>query len=497
MFCDESDDIARKATGVVTRRKLDVRTRAPNTEYMQYEFVDCTDEIMRGTPPSEQALGRSRSSSAPLDPARPPSFTTDDLAMGLFYTHYIVKANSFADFLPSNDVATQAMHFSMKAIGLGGLAAFTRDQRLRKEARRQYSSAITSTNIALRSIETARLDSTLLTVLLLGTFESMASSSPRSLDYWINHINGAASLLDLRSHKELANPHTARLCIQVAAHVMVICLVQGIALPPVILDQQNFFRQYVRTEDPVWRYQIHLARLANFRAYVKQGIIHDSTKILVECNTLDSLFALLIPDRFQPGWSFKAVDVDADDTNDMFYSGQYHIYENEIAHQTWNGIRCMRILINEMIVDLLMEHPDLSSRAEAARSMETLKHMQVDILSSVPQSLGIVRPAMHGEKEFKSADINDIQSRTTFPWVNFDNNDFNLGEMTISSSLPWIRAWGGYTIIWPLYTAGSMRDASDSSREWTIKALRLYEKQTGAQQAAFFANILEKKVRMR
>jgi len=498
MFCDESEDIARKAAGgVVTRQKSDIRAHASTGPYMQYEFVDCTDEIMGGTPPNEQILGRSRSSSVILDPTRPPALTTDDLAMGLFYTHYVVKGNSFADYLPTTDVATQAMHFSMKAIGLGGLAAFTRDQRMRKEARKQYFSAITATNMALQSIETAKLDSTLLTVLLLGTFESMTSSSPRSLDYWVNHINGAASLLSLRSFTELANPHTARLCIQAAAHVMVLCLVKGIALPPVILDHQNFFKQYVRTEDPVWRYQLHLARLVNFRANVKHGIVHDPTQILIECKTLDSLFSSLVPDRFQPGWSFDVVDVENYDSSDMFYSNKYHIYENEIAHQTWNGIRCMRILINEMIIDLYPKHPDLTSQEQAVESMNILKDMQVDILSSVPQSFGLATPASQRRTVSNNARIGDPQTRTTFPWVNFDNNDFNLGDTAISSSLPWIRAWGGYTIIWPLYTAGSMKGASEFSRKWTIKALRIYERQTGAQQAAFFANLLENEVRMR
>jgi len=493
MFCDESEDIVRKAKGVVTRRKLDVRTRPSTAGHVQYEFVDCTDEIVGSVPTREQIAAISRSRSG-TPPDRAPTFARDDLAMGLFFTHYIVKPNNFASLLPSNEVATQAMYSSMKAVGLGGLAAFTRDAQMRKEAMRQYTSAIALTNVAIQSLDTAKLDSTLLTVLLLSTFESMASDSPRSLDYWINHINGAASLLNLRSYSDLANPHTARLCIQVAAHVQILCLLQGVALPPVILDQQRFFAQYVRTEDPVWRYQTYIVRLVNFRASLKQGIVHDPTHILAECRTLDALFASLYPDRFQPGHSFEVVEADASD--EAFYSGKYHIYENEMAHLNWNGIRCMRILINEMILEYLPKHSATPPKEEAAQIIQILQELQDGILSSVPQSLGRTGPTTQGLQNSQFDKTNDSQLRMTFPWLNFDNNEFNLTAPRVSSPLPWIRLWGGYTIMWPLYTAGSMLRASEASSKYAIKALRLYERQTGAQQAAYFAIALEKKIQI-
>ncbi|GAB7339503.1 hypothetical protein MBLNU457_6122t1 [Dothideomycetes sp. NU457] len=487
MFCDESEDIARKAGRVITRRQLEIRTRPLTSGDVEYQFIDCTDEIVGSVPTREHMAAGS-------PPGRPPTFAKDDLAMGLFFTHYIVKPNDFASRLPSNEVATQAMYSSMKAVGLGGLAAFNRDGQLRKEAMKQYTSAVALTNVAIQSVETAKLDSTLLTVLLLSTFESMASNSARPLDYWINHINGAASLLSLRSYSDLADPHTARLCIQVAAYVQVSCLLQGVALPPIILDQQRFFAQYVRTEDPVWRYQTYIVQLVNFRAAVKQGTIHEPTHVLAECNRLDALFASLYPDRFQPGHSYDIVEVN--DSNESVYSGKHHIYENEMAHLNWNGIRSMRILINEMILEYLPKDSATTPQNQAAQIKQLLQELQDGILSSVPQSLGRTGPTKQGLKDSQADKMNDNQLRMTFPWLNFDNNNFNLTMPRESSPLPWVRLWGGYTIMWPLYTAGSMLGASEASTKYAITALRLYEKQTGAQQAAYFANALERKVQI-
>ena len=218
-----------------------------------------------------------------------------------------------------------------------------------------------------------------------------------------------------------------------------------------------------------------------------------------ECKLLDRLFVTLCPDNTKPGWSYEIVEIEAD-PDDLVYSGKYHIYENEICHQTWNGIRCMRILLHEMILEasqkkLSSSIQDASQEEwlldQVASSKQTLFEMQENILSSVPQSLGYTPTNGKAASSGKVDGSYNEHEKHTFPWLNFGNTIYDLSAPTKSSALPWVRVWGGYTILWPLYAAGSMETASEASRQWSIKALRRYAQQTGARQGTLFANALE------
>jgi hypothetical protein len=72
-----------------------------------------------------------------------------------------------------------------------------------KMARSYYATALATTNSALGSPNLALLDVTLLSVLLLSTFEALTFQGRASPQSWNAHVSGATALLELRGEKQL------------------------------------------------------------------------------------------------------------------------------------------------------------------------------------------------------------------------------------------------------------------------------------------------------
>lgn len=78
-------------------------------------------------------------------------------------------------------------------------------------ARQRYVDAIHRTNIALRSPQSAKQDSSLIAVLLLSTFERLTWDTNMTRDNWTQHVKGLALILQLRGREQLDTRHGAAL----------------------------------------------------------------------------------------------------------------------------------------------------------------------------------------------------------------------------------------------------------------------------------------------
>ena len=146
-------------------------------------------------------------------------------------------------------------------------------------------------------------------------------------------------------------------------------------------------------------------------------------------------------------------------------SDYYHVYPSMWMANIWNEYRCVRILVNELLIDQLNY---LSQRSEASHlikgnlhaydsiivaSSSTLVQLAYDIFASVPTCLG-----------YDSA------------------IDTSLREPLKSVS--------GNILLWPLYTAAVTGIVSPMMRDWVAGRLVFISEVVGIKQASPLANSL-------
>lgn len=162
-----------------------------------------------------------------------------------FFFHHFTYANcnnqkARLDFLPR--IYTQLSPGSPLAdiiisIGMAAIANKVKCPEMMFAARRKQTSVLRATNLALQDREDARSDATLLTVLMLGTFEVNSSLchgktftltteqivAGLSLDTWTEHIIGATAIAQIRGRKQ-AQTATGRLIFHYLRNHVVGCL---------------------------------------------------------------------------------------------------------------------------------------------------------------------------------------------------------------------------------------------------------------------------------
>jgi hypothetical protein len=356
----------------------------------------------------------------------------------------------------------------MKAVGLAGFAHASHAPHLLKNARYQYVRALQSTNIALRDPVQAKKDSTLMSIMILGIFETITGCRQKSLKDWSEHIKGAAAVIKLRGPEQIKTPAGRRLLVHVTAYLMIACMNRGVALPNHIIEYMNATYELIGVPDPGFIVHDTMMKYSSLLADVLQKKLTHHETIIARCLELDALL-LEIVTNVPPGWEY--ITVYTDEQSDHVWNGRHHVYTDYWISQMWNSLRTVRILLNEMIRNTLLDgfskSPPVFSASEYSAqfqiSTDTMYEMQADILCTVPQHIGYFPK---GETYFQT-----------------------LAEVD-QSMLPSIKMAAGYFLVWPLWLAGILDIATEEVRQFVKTNLDSIGTTMGIKQAHVLANIL-------
>ena len=378
-------------------------------------------------------------------------------------------------FLPEGLMA------SMKAVGLAGYSHAANAPSLMKNARYQYMRALQFTNAALRSPVDVKKDTTLMAVMILGIFETVTGCNQNSVTAWAEHVTGAAALLKLRGIEQFRTAGGRRMFIQSVSTLMISCIQRGLPLPDFVVEwTAETRRRFEGPPDPAWTVQELMMDFTNFHAAVVDGSISDPEVILTRSLELDGRY-LEIFDDIPPGWRYQTIFADED--SGFIYNRRYHIYYDYWIAQMWNGMRTVRVILNEKIRDILLEGfaakpPRFNKPEHTAQfqiSTDTLYQMQADILASVPQHLGATPcPPSTPSAANNPPQIND----QLLPWSNFPERN--------EDTFPVVRASGSYFLLWPLWFAGVMDVATEPVRIFAIRNLKFIGNMMGVSSPRVF-----------
>lgn len=407
--------------------------------------------------------------------------TMEERGEGYFFSNYVADPGDVFGHTFGSSSDTNALNACVSAVGLAGLSSMSRDSGILREARKFYGYALRATNKALSSPAAVKDDSTLLSVIILGAFETLAGSDRPSLAAWANHVHGAAALLKLRGFEQLRTLAGRQMYAQVAFSLLTSCLQRDMPIPEYVLSlRDEASRHMVDPSDRAWKMQNLMLSFTDFSGRLKQGYLPDPMANLSQGLELEAGFEDLMT-KYPEAWAYRTVYTDQHPEIIIF--GYYHVYTSFWAAQLWNGLRSMRIMLNGIIRDSLIKAlPASESRTKQVISCEqTMYALQRDIIASVPQQIG------------RALDVNDE--------VYFDMTQ-QLGRMwearptgkptqTTLSLLPFIRLSGGYSLLWPLFVVGVSYVTTNEAKNWAIRVLRIVGTEMGIKQALVVAGLLE------
>jgi hypothetical protein len=449
----------------------------------------------------------------------PPTFsiapTIEERATGFFFSNFVIGVHGptrghldHLEKLYNTDDMDDNLLASMKAVGLAGYSHVAHAPQLIKDARHEYTKALRLTNLALRSPEDVKKDSTLLAIMILGIFETVTGCDQRSLNAWAEHINGAAAVVKLRGLEQLRTPAGRRMFIQVTSSLLISCIQRRLALPAHIIELRAEAAKYINTAEVAWRVLDSLAAFADFRSKTRAGEITDPQVILSKALEIDGTLLELFSD-VPLDWEYETVYTDADP--DVVFNKSYHVYYDYWVAQLWNAMRTIRILLNEQIRGILLQgfssKPPLflgpEYTAQLQISTDVLYELAADILASVPQHLGYVSKrtpqaststsTSNSATPASATPASSDQTNPRFLWTAFAESSHTLPwHRHDATPNPIIRASGGYFLLWPLCLVGYMDITTDPIRRWVIKNLEYVAQYMGIRQALVLATVVER-----
>ena len=391
-------------------------------------------------------------------------------AVGFFFTHYVTPWSA-TDY----HIAGNLLH-SIRAVGLAGILSSVNAPPLKTHAEQEYLEAIRLTNSALSCPVEAKKDSTLLGIIVLSIYEAITGRGEKSIAAWENHLRGAAALLKMRGMSQMHTADGRRLFLQITTTLVTSCIKNSIPLPEHIHDLRIEAEQYADPMSPTWRLHGALIDFADFRAKVSRSLFSDPSEIIAKAleqeQNLISVFS-----NVSSAWNYSTVYTDADP--DIVFAGCYHVYPSFMAAQSWNAIRSIRMLLHSIIIDAAGL---LSPEYNAEASRRILLELQSDMLSSVPQHIGYI------SKQRPSQPHRNL-------WSNFEsvNHDpFSKSGPGDKMTLPDVRLYGGYNLLWNIWSTGTSRITTLDVRKWIVGILQRIGTTMDVQQALVLAELLQK-----
>ncbi|KAJ5624570.1 hypothetical protein N7510_000879 [Penicillium lagena] len=257
-------------------------------------------------------------------------------------------------------------------------------------------------------------------------------------------------------HKELPPYLQLGEKISFDAKMLVDCLQREERFPETMTDPPGLIAVTIGT-DLLSIYKSRLititAKLCNLQAAIREGYPQEATYILSIARAIDSEL-MEIANMFVASFPYKTVKWTESHPNNMFeslhiahFDRRFHVYTSTEACDVWNKYRCARIIVNRLIFMQLhrlerksrdsSNHSSYKSQLPEIESL--LKHLAIEICSSVPFQLGIA-----GRRK----------DSLPFP------------EM--------IKPAAGFTLLFPLYLAATVDGYPDPTCLWVMTCLNFF-----------------------
>ncbi|RDW69994.1 hypothetical protein BP5796_08391 [Coleophoma crateriformis] len=398
-------------------------------------------------------------------------------AKDVFVSQYVLRYSSMMGyiphFLPSMYKPIHLMS-TFKAVSLLYFSNEVMSPSVLDEAWTSYGFALSLTNKALQQPQAATQNSTLLTIFLLDLFERLANKRQLGMISDTRHINGALALFRLRGQSLFDDPLAVSMFSQLKVLMLTSCLEHNTDVPNDFIEIHKFASHSMDVEHPDWSFSVLLIRFIGVKA-----------RVCTRDNLSDAVqSALQLDDDFEQtcmnmprSWHFDTITGLL--IPDLTYEGCYHHYPSAEVCRTWNNYRLIRILLNEIILELL-QNPEQGSFfntafVEAEQKIHTcnltIERMCNEICASLPQFTR--EPSCFAVGANKTAQSAGM---------------YMHGQISTSQ-----RRSQATALVFALYTAASSPTCSSKNCSWIVNELQIMGSEMNISEARIVKDILLKK----
>lgn len=405
------------------------------------------------------------------------------------YSGLTISKRSINGSLSGTSLGKKALTTSIESVGLANLGNLYGQPGLLHSARNKYSLALNQISAALGDPIQATQDTTLAAIICVSFYEVSCRPSlwrhdahsgqivtfdrPKPLKAWSMHTQGAAALLAKRGEDQFRREDGLHLFNAVRNEVvkdihpisantranvlqLVDCLQRGERFPETMTHLPGSIGATIEI-DLLSTYKNRLititAKLCNLQAAIREEGPQEASGILSTARAIDTELAEYAI-MFVTSFPYKAVTWTESDANNTFeslhiahFDRRFHFYTSTEACDVWNKYRCARIIVNRLILVQLrrlerrsQDSSNHSSSKDKLHEVESLlKHLAVEICSSVPFKLGIAgkgkNPLPHPES---------------------------------------IKPAAGFSLIFPLYLAATVDGYPDPTCLWVMTCLNFF-----------------------
>lgn len=498
MFKNESDVVAKKAERryeVLARKKgpsPSTKTEPTTPESTSPEIWDMDGDWMSEAK-STHLVPFTRYPT-PESMVREVVPSIEDQALGFFIGNYVSRPKfvprgqfEWVTELIADPMTEDILRHSINAASLAGFANATKSLAIMQQAQAAYGSALRLTNAALRVTDTAVKDSTLMSVIMLGTYENFVFRDKGSIKAWQKHVDGACALLNLRGKEQFQRELSRRLFHQFYGIILLVALETG---QPV----HKGMRELYQFMTPTSEYSIHGRAWTTRLVDVMHGSInvsqdrHSDPHSLVnmaldldrELNDIKALMPTV--------WDCERIHLDY--ASQHLYGNMYDIYLDPWIAQMWNNVFSCRINLFKVVQKNLSKgrlfEPPLFSWEEDAELSARARQVQMEsveaIVAAVPQITGMI----------PFPDIQTARRRASDPSISISEEAGTAYVIAAPGTyLDHAQSTQMVHLIWPLYDAARLPFVSKEMTQWAIEILYFIALRIGNRQAVVLADELK------
>jgi len=426
-----------------------------------------------------------------------PSLETQ--ALEFFAANYIVEPGIILrghfqwifELLGANQVDL-ALQSSFSAASLATLATTTKSQAIMERAQHQYVTALKCTNKALQDPNMATRDSTLVSVIFLGMYESCIYKK-KSLHAWTEHVKGACTLLALRGKSQLRSDMGLKIFQQFYGTVLTICFENGVPLPSIIPELYEEMIAIGKHGILAKQWSTRLSRILHGSITISQDTASDPATMVLKAWQLEEDI-ISIMEHMPTLWKHKTVHLDR--PAESVFGHFYHIYLDAFVPYILNNIRSTRIRLNTVlrmqIIKGMQASPPCFSTDEAENQLKyserVIRCQIANICASMPQLSGQV--AFPDLSKFG-------HSTSTAPMDFIDPLEDKFRIHPQGTFIQRASATGLDHVIPILYAIGRSDLGPPGLTQWTIDQLSFITFKIGMKQAAVLAEDLKQRLKRR